>query len=505
MSNKTSLSQTGIEHVFVLVLENRSFDHMLGFSGLTGTNAVTGQQTRINGLNGTESNSYNGNTYEVSKGADNTMACGPGHGFLDVLEQLCGQGAAYKPGGSYPALNNSGFVANYAKNCAQAAPSEVMKCQTPSQIPILTLLAQNFAVCDNWFSSLPGPTWPNRFFVHAASSGGLDDGPSTKQILEWELWEGFAVENGTIFDSLKKAGHTYRIYSGGSFPPVAALKGIHQLDIRSFNDSFASDLQKGDYPAQYTFIEPCYGKYLEGSYLDGNSQHPVDGVDGGEQLIAHTYNAIRNSPIWEKSLLIVTYDEHGGFFDTVAPPPAIAPGDKPSGQYSIHGFTFEQYGPRVPAVIVSPLIPQNIIDHRVYDHASIPATIEAIFGLPHLTQRDANANNLTSLMSLEDPRQDVPLIEENELGSCPIFEETEELSYATLAATPLNSLRADDNLAGFLHVALLSDLDLSPASQRPAILAQFKSLKTCGDAWQYMQGVQKKVIAARAATVSKAG
>jgi phospholipase C len=175
----------GIEHVFVLMLENRSFDHLLGFSGITGTDAETGTSTQINGLSGTESNSYGGQTYAVTPGADYQMPTDPGHEFAAVLLQLCGADATYQSGGQYPAVDDSGFVASYVASKGQD-PGEVMKCYRPDQLPVLNALAREFVVCDNWYASMPGPTWPNRMFVHAASSAGLDHSPQTAEIVEWE-------------------------------------------------------------------------------------------------------------------------------------------------------------------------------------------------------------------------------------------------------------------------------------------------------------------------------
>jgi phospholipase C len=171
-----------ITNVFLLMLENRSFDHMLGFSGITGTDAATGQPTSINGLKGTESNIYNGRPVTVGRGADLTMPADPVHEFDDVLTQLCGQGVPYASGGAYPPVNNSGFAASYA-GLGQSNVAEVMKCYTPDQLPVLNALAKEFAVCDNWFSSVPGPTWANRFFALAASSGGLEHSPSKLELL----------------------------------------------------------------------------------------------------------------------------------------------------------------------------------------------------------------------------------------------------------------------------------------------------------------------------------
>ena len=114
----------------------------------------------------------------------------------------------------------------------------------------------------------------------------------------------------------------------------------------------------------------------------------------GEELIKATHEAIRNSPVWNNSLLIITWDEHGGFYDHVFPGAAPAPADGAPTTFNRHGFTFDLYGPRVPAIVVSPLIPRNQVDHRLYDHASIPATLESLFDIAPLTQRDSNARPL---------------------------------------------------------------------------------------------------------------
>jgi phospholipase C len=309
------MSTNNIQHVFVLMLENRSFDHMLGYSGITGTDAESGRPTKVNGLEGTESNIYNGTTYSVKPGADWVMPIDPGHEFREVLEQLCGPNVVYMSGGSFPNINNSGFVADYAAACmaarTQSDPGEIMKCYSPEQLPVLNALAQEFVVCDNWYASMPGPTWPNRMFLHAASSGGLDHSPTTAEIVLWETADGFSFVHGTIFDALKRNDIPRCLYGGDDFPMVAALKGIGLSDIRPFH-YFNQDLQ-GSYPYVYTFIEPSYNATSE--YRCSTSQHPLDDVTRGEALIKCTYEAIRNSPLWNNSLLIITWDEHGGFYD----------------------------------------------------------------------------------------------------------------------------------------------------------------------------------------------
>lgn len=486
-----------LTNIFVLMLENRSFDHMLGFSDITGFDAETGAPTIVKGLSGTESNGYRGQVYTVSRGADETMPVDPGHEFPDVLEELCGTNAAYLPGGNYPSINNSGFVSDYAfshtkdEGDAPGNYGEILKCFSPEQLPVLNALAREFAVCDNWHASIPGPTWPNRLFAFAASSDGLDHSPTTAEMLTWETLDGIEFRNGTIFDALKrKSSNGWRIYSGDDFPLVAALKGITLVDIHKY-DGFAADLAKDDYPWLFTWIEPNYGDMVFGTYKGGNSQHPMDGVTPGEALIKATYEAIRNSPHWNSSLLIVTWDEHGGFFDHARPPAAIAPGDTaPLSKYNQYGFTFAQYGVRVPAIIVSPYIRKNVIDHRLYDHSSIPATIEAAFDLPALTARDKAANSAIPLLNLANPRTDAPAA-----------------LYATAApgaqARGQNAPAPDStvdrgSLPAFVHVAMRRDLTVSPAAQRHAILARVQAIQTRAQAKQYIDEVRAKIRAAQA-------
>ena len=312
------------------MLENRSLDHMLGFSGIAGTDAATGRPTTIRGLNGRESNSYNSATFTVSQPADWTMPLDPGHEFTDVLVQLCGPGAVYPPGGPYPPVSNSGYVDAYAGSGGGSNPGEIMKCFGPAQLPVLTGLAAEFAVCDGWRASMPGPTWPNRFFMMAASSGGLDHAPSIAQIAEWMTIDGFAFEHGSLFDALSGAQRPWRIYHGdqgplsGSFPIAGALKGILPWDPHPYS-AFAADIATASYPAQFTLIEPNYGDVASDTYRGGQSQHPLDDVRSGETLIKSAYEALRNSPLWDTSLLIVTWDEHGGFYDHHQAVPGGAP------------------------------------------------------------------------------------------------------------------------------------------------------------------------------------
>jgi phospholipase C len=227
-----------------------------------------------------------------------------------------------------------------------------------------------------------------------------------------------------------------------------------------------------------------------GTYTGGTSQHPLDGVTGGERLIKQAYEALRASSIWTDSLLIVTWDEHGGFYDHVAPPPVRPPGDTaPGSKYNQYHFPFDRYGVRVPAVVVSPYIAAGAIDHRLYDHSSIPKTVAATFGLPTLTARDKAANSLLSLLSLPEPR-DTP-------ATLPAIAQPP----AAPAALATAALPADAPLSGnassFLHVAMRQDLAMSPPAQKHAILARVQAIRTRGEAAQYVSEVNTRVVAHR--------
>jgi phospholipase C len=213
-------------------------------------------------------------------------------------------------------------------------------------------------------------------------------------------------------------------------------------------------------------------------------------------LIKRTYEAIRNSPLWEQSMLIITWDECGGFYDHVAPPATVPPGDPQADDVeNKHRFAFDQLGPRVPAVVISPLIPKNLVDHRVYDHASVLATIERAFGLAPLTGRDQHANSLTTLVSLAQPRQDTPA----QLEVPADYELPPELHVdhdpAALAG-PVD----DEALPGFLFSAVVQDFELRDPSEYPAIQAQLAAIQTRREAAIYMDDVAARMVATRAAT-----
>jgi phospholipase C len=458
-----------IEHIFVLMLENRSFDHMLGWSGIHGTDASTGLPTAIDGLTGEETNPLaNGTTIPVSRGARYALTVDPRHEFADVLEQLGGAGAGYPKGGPYPAAVNSGFASRFAGTFPAdlaANGCAPMTAFTPDQVPVITQLAREFAVCDRWFSSLPGPTWPNRFFAHAASSGGLDDSPQAGRSLT-DIAFGFKFANGTIYERLDQVGKGWFVVEGDAFPQALVLHGmLERVPGRFISfDALKSRLGQPGYGAALTFIEPDYGHVVgDGrNFMCGNSQHPLDDVTRGEAFIKEVYGCLRASQYWGTSLLLITYDEHGGFYDHVPPPSAVPPGDAwVDSTANVNGFGFDRLGVRVPAVVVSPLVPRGLVDHTQYDHSSISAAVRTIFGTTPLTARDAAANSFTHLASLSEPRTDTPMVLETPAASGIPDCESFDIAGDLLSATQELNTPAEKTLIGFLEVAMLRSLQMS--------------------------------------------
>lgn len=357
-----------MDHVVVLMLENRSFDHLFGLSGL-----VTPPPAHF-GFGG---------------GATDRAAYDPPHDYDDVAAQMAG-GAM------------TGFP--------RSAGGEAMKGFAAADIPVLAALAGRYLLMDNWFASVPGPTWPNRLYAHAASSGGLDNGLSAAaaNVAITDPTFCMVLDKGHIFERLSAAGRSWRVYQGDRFSQVLCLQGMVEAAdysqrkryFRPMKD-FEGDLRAGEV-ANYTWIEPDYGIFAR--FKSGNSQHPVGTVSAGERLIAQVVDAVRLSPVWPRTVLLIVWDEHGGFFDHVAPPSATPPGDRPWN----HGRArrprdcgFDRLGPRVPALLISPLLPQGlgsqVYPGQVFDHASIVASLRATFDLGGaLTGRDAAAASWTT-------------------------------------------------------------------------------------------------------------
>jgi phospholipase C len=381
-----------IKHLVVLMMENRSFDHMLGF--------LQSDAYKIEGLAGGWSNPSATDGLPVQATPD-ARASGdlnpdPGHDFVNVNVQIFGnqQGTPDRP-------LMQGFVRDYALVSNDAVHgNNIMKCFDERSLPVLSTLAKQYAVCDHWFSSVPGPTIPNRMFAHAATSlGSVVQDPDC-----WNLKTIYEV-----LDSDPNNPNDYRIYHHNFGTILLTVQHLvhDQHGFREFNQ-FDADCRKGDLPA-YTFIEPRYSDDTSGgSLFVCNDQHPNHDVWEGEALIADVFHSIvRNKALWESTLLLIVYDEHGGIFDHVSPP-ALTPPLLPA---SVNPpFAFDRLGVRVPAVLVSPFIEVGTINASQYEHSSIVATVRKLFApaAGPLTVRDAVAKTFEGILNRDTPRTDVP-------------------------------------------------------------------------------------------------
>jgi phospholipase C len=419
-----------VEHVVVLMLENRSFDHMLGlFPG-----------KEIDGLLGPDGRLAPGHANKVTiGGAAKTVTVLAGADYATDPKEIDAQGYG-GPSHSFPAATTqlfgvklaptslpdpaplSGFAQNYydqlktdvkLANPTDRQISVPMQLFEHGQLPVLWQLAQEFCVCDRWFSEVPGPTQPNRLFAHCGTSAGFVH----------NVWSR-PFANRTIYEELDKAGRDWAVYAfdlrdSDSFPQIK--KRIDR--VRRF-DSFTAQAHAGTLPA-YSFLCPRYGDPKHKDAPPPNSQHAPYDVRNGENLIADVYEALRAGPLWEKTLLIVTYDEHGGFYDHVSPPvknvsnpdgltsptadDQANAGHQPFLVQPQQSFDFKRLGLRVPALLISPWVPRGSVVKTPLQHTSILATLRELFpGVGTLTKRDAEAKSVLPALSLAHPRDDAP-------------------------------------------------------------------------------------------------
>jgi phospholipase C len=435
-----------IENIVVVMLENRSFDQMLG---TLYPNSSTFEGLK---LDGSMYNIFNGTKYYVTNTSSDpytTPTPDPGESFADMNLQIFN--TTDPATGATP--NMAGFVNDWmatsqqypgiptTKQCfvapswpalprAGASAGDIMFYFTESQLPVTYTLAKAFGVSDAWFGSCPTQTYPNRFFLNCATSGGYvndvdypcnlelwPDIPSIFNLLDGN--GGYSASNWKVYF------HDFAIASLIKYVLMSPLRPFQvcNFDTSDFGQdsklpTFADDVQNQTLP-KYSLIEP---RYNVGNYnLQPNDNHPPYNVLNGELLVGTIYALLRSSEYyWPRTLLIITYDEHGGCFDHVIPPAAVAPGGTVLPNPSTFGF--DRYGPRVPAILVSPYIPGGSIVRPAgfsyvqgngtsttngvtpFDHTSVIKTIVECFnissGAANLTQRDANAPSLADALSL---------------------------------------------------------------------------------------------------------
>jgi phospholipase C len=392
-----------LKHIVVLMMENRSFDHMLGSLKMV--------DSRINGLNGDESNLDTTNDpARVQPLAEwqSQLDPSPHHHFAAVHQQIF-------DGGSINTPTMGGFVKSYYNARRNVDHSRQIMYYFPQEkLPVLTGLARNFAVFNGWFSSIPGPTLCNHAFVHFGTSFGqvgMRNFSHHKQPL-------------SIYERLVNAGHSAKLYYFDEASMEVANLFQNQPKLFGTYDQFLEDCKLGKLP-QYSLVEPNYTHHeINGQEQIASDQHPGHDVQQGEVFIATVYNAIRqNRDLWASTALLIVYDEHGGIYDHVPPPSCPKDGFTASPeQTGVPGLTFQfdRLGVRVPAILVSPWIAKATVvpgpgepNGRAFEHASIPRTVTKFFvgDYSQSTPREQQAPTFLDLLS-DHMRPD---------ADCPIF------------------------------------------------------------------------------------
>jgi phospholipase C len=391
-----------IDHIVIVMMENRSFDHMLGYLTLDG-------RTEIDGLQPSFSNGYLGRPYGIHKLSPGRLEHweDPDHSGAGVDVQVAG--------------NNGGF----AKNYIESRPREYRDALVHAKhlLPMgyydgatLTTyhhLASHFCVCDRWFSSVPGATWPNRLYGLCGQSAGRRDNKKLFGKIDWPLQ--YLPSFVRALDKRKVSWRWYHAHLADLEPPT-----LQVADARYFfrsGDHFAL-FDRTEPGGQASFLDDAAGGNLMSvSWVDPdfgvtkhreqNDDHPPADVRKGQAFVARVVNALMEGDAWRKTLLVVTYDEHGGFFDHVPPPPAID-----------DDLDMRRYGVRVPAMVVCPYVEAESVSHQLFDHTSIIRTVFERFcvdsddgTLPWYGSRVANANHVGSLLTLNAPRTAVPVPE----------------------------------------------------------------------------------------------
>jgi phospholipase C len=286
-----------------------------------------------------------------------------------------------------------------------------MECYSPDQVSVISELARNYAVCDRWFCSTPNQTLPNRAFVHAGTSMGRAN--NKPQPL---------YDAPTIFEVLQNTGHSWRVYNDTILMSLARLQfprlwdPLFQVHFRGIGE-LEEDAAAGTLP-EYSFVEPSFQIYP-------NDGHPPHDVGLGEQFLLRIWKAVSKGKNWNNTLLVITFDEHGGCYDHVEPPVAKPP-DSASNPGE-EGFRFDRYGVRVPAVFVSPYIEAGTVFRSLtavpYDHTSILATLRDWLSIPQakmlISARVKDAPTFAKVLTRSTPRTDLPSIALNAAATKP--------------------------------------------------------------------------------------
>jgi phospholipase C len=346
-------ARSGIDHIVVVMMENRSFDHLLGW--------LPGADGKQAGLTYVDAAGVQHSTYPL---APDFQGCGhpdPDHSYNGGRVQY-NNGAC---DGFLRSGRNDVYAIGYYRR---------------SDLPFLGAAARAWTTCDRYFAALMGPTFPNRLYMHAAVTDRITNTFSLSSL-------------PTIWDRLAERGLSRRMYYSNL--PTLALWGAKYSSIERPFSQFLRDCKTGKLP-KVAFVDPVFTGSDEGTAGD---DHPHADIRVGEWFLSRVYQAVTTSPAWPRTVLIINFDEWGGFFDHVPPPEA--PDVDPA--YTLRGF-------RVPCLVISPFARRRYVAHGIYDHTSILRMIEWRWNLQPLSVRDARANNLANVLDLKHRNLKAPRI-----------------------------------------------------------------------------------------------
>ena len=484
-----------VDSIVVLMLENRSFDNLIGYLYKDAGNRSPNGDA-YDGLTGNESNpDSNGNAVPVQPVANSTTTPDPdpGEEFQHVNMQLF----SVNPAPPNTPATNKGFVLDYehvvaASDNPSASTTQIMNCYPPAAVPCLAEIIRRYAVCDRWFAPVPSQTWANRSFMHAASSNGHVNNAPDNPLL-WHI--------ETIFNRLASTNKaTWSVYFDDLAVSLTRLQMSQLWPLgysKHFHDfeDFLHDANAGKL-ANYVFLEPNFFPNPL-TQAPANDQHPIHDVAIGDAFIGKVFNAIVSSPQWQanKVLFIITYDEHGGCYDHVPPAANAVPPKTGTGDF---GFDFKRYGVRVPAVVVSPYVVKGSVfraaqGQKDFDHTSILATIERRFVIDPLTNRDKNAPDLGDLLSLAQPRTDSAPVDVPAIVHPLAFAGVAAAGAPDLTQLPMNDLQRSMVTAMHFATTAAPAEGVAVAPLAAHAMQPPQTLNTVGDAFAYIREGRKRL------------